>query len=128
MCVLVKNTFFQNCVLRKGRRDGHDSIALFARRVSVANGTLINFERAKSRLVAPNFFFRVRERLGVFCHVLSYLVVIFRHFSSFLVILRPKIVFSGMAGNGRLRHLLSREGQLFSPHGSRTGGRMGKMT
>ena len=52
MCVLVKNTFFQNCVLRKGWRDGHDSIALFARKVSVANGIHINFERAKSRLVA----------------------------------------------------------------------------
>jgi hypothetical protein len=47
--------------------------------------------------------------LGVFCHIVSYLVVIFRHFSSFFVILRPKIIFSGMAGNGRLRHWLGRE-------------------
>lgn len=62
--------------------------------------------RVSSRLVAfsrANFFFvfgHVRARLGVF----------FRHFSSFLVILRPKIVFSGMAGNGLLRHRLGREG------------------
>ena len=62
---------------------------------------------SRSRLVAfsrANFFFvfgHVRARLGVF----------FRHFSSFhFVILRPKMVFSGMAGNGRLRHWLGREG------------------
>ena len=60
------------------------------------------FERAKSRLVALNFF--------VFGHVwacLSSFVVIFRHFSSFLV---PKGFFSGMAGNWRLRLRLGREG------------------
>ena len=69
--------------------------------------------RVWSRLVAfsrAQFFFRVRERLGVFCHILSYLVVISRHSSSFFVILRPKIIFSGMAGNGRLRQRLGREG------------------
>ena len=58
------------------------------------------FERARSRLVAfsrAKLFFRVRARLGVFC----------RHFPSFFV---PKWFFSGMAGNGRLRHRLAREG------------------
>ena len=64
------------------------------------------FERARSRLVAfsrvwsRQFFFRVRTRSGTFGRVLS----------SFLVIFRPKMVFSGMAGNGRLRHRLGREG------------------
>ena len=55
--------------------------------------------RVWSRLVALNFF--------VFGHVWACSVVIFRHFSSFLV---PKGFFSGMAGNGRLRHWLGREG------------------
>ena len=64
------------------------------------------YERVQARQVAfsrANFFFvfgHVRARLGVF----------FRHFSSFLVILRPKMAFSGMAGNGRLRQRLGREG------------------
>ena len=64
------------------------------------------FERARSRLVAfsrANFCFvfgHVRARLGVF----------FRHFSSFFVILRPKMAFSGMTGNGLLRQRLGREG------------------
>ena len=56
----------------------------------------VAFGRVWSRLVAfgrANFFFCVRARLGVFCHILSYLVVIFRHFSSFLVISRPKFFF-----------------------------------
>ena len=40
---------------------------------------------AFSRVWSRQFFFCVRARLGVFCHILSYLVVISRHFSSFLV-------------------------------------------
>ena len=60
--------------------------------------------RVWSRLVAPFFF--VRALLGVFCHIVSYLVVIFRHFSSFFV----QNGFPGMAGNGRLRQRLGREG------------------
>ena len=63
-------------------------------------------ERARSRLVAfsrANFFF-------VFGHVWACSFVISRHFSSFLVILRPKMAFSGMAGNGLLRQRLGREG------------------
>ena len=68
-----------------------------------ARSRLVAFSRVWSRLVAPIFFFvfgHVRARLGVF----------FRHFSSFFVILRPKMAFSGMAGNGLLRHRLGREG------------------
>ena len=63
-------------------------------------------ERVRARQVAFGRakFFCVRARLGVFC----------RHFSSFLVISRPisrpKRVFSGMAGNWRLRLRLGREG------------------
>ena len=49
---------------------------------------------SQSRLVAPFF-----SCSGTFGRVLS-----------FFVILRPKIVFSGMAGNGRLRQRLGREG------------------
>ena len=70
---------------------------------SAVRARQVAFSRVWSRLVAPIFFFvfgHVRARLGVF----------FRHFSSFLVILRPKIVFSGMAGNGLLRQRLGREG------------------
>ena len=68
-----------------------------------ARSRFVAFSRVWSRLVAPIFFFvfgHGRARLGVF----------FRHFSSFFVILRPKMAFSGMAGNGRLRHRLGREG------------------
>ena len=57
-------------------------------------------ERVRARQVAfsrANFLF-FRARLGVFC----------RHLSSFVVIFRPKIVFSGMEGNGRLRHWLGK--------------------
>ena len=72
------------------------------------------FKRARSRFVAfsraNSFFSRVRARLGVFCHIVSYLFVILRHFSSFLVISRPNIFFPGMAGNGRARHWLGSEG------------------
>ena len=64
--------------------------------------------RVWSRLVAfsrANFFFLVRARLGVFCHIVSYLVVISRHFrhsSSFFV---PKCFFrvwraTGGCGSG----------------------------
>ena len=43
MCVHIENPLFSElriayCVLRKGRRDGHVSIALSARKVSVSNG------------------------------------------------------------------------------------------
>ena len=78
----------------------------FASGFERARSRFVAFRRVWSRLVAfsrANFFFvfgHVRARLGVF----------FRHFSSFLVILRPKIVFSGMAGNGLLRQRLGREG------------------
>ena len=71
-------------------------------------------ERAKSRLVAfsrANFFFSCS---GTFGHVWACSVISCRHFSSFFVILRPKIVFSGMAGNGRLRHWLGREAAVCS--------------
>ena len=53
--------------------------------------------RVWSRLVAfsrAQFFFFVSGNVwacsGISCHMVSYLVVIFRHFSSFFVILRPK--------------------------------------
>ena len=55
----------------------------------------VAFGRVWSRLVAfsrANIFF-VRARLGVFCHILSSFFVIFRHFSSFLVISRPNFFF-----------------------------------
>ncbi len=65
------------------------------------------FERARSRLVA---FSRAKFFFFVFGHVRARLGVFFRHFSSFFVILRPKMAFSGMAGNGLLRHRLGREG------------------
>ena len=51
MCVHIENPLFSElrgpegtpyCVLRKGRRDGHVSIALCARKVSVSNGIRIN--------------------------------------------------------------------------------------
>ena len=69
--------------------------------------------RVWSRLVAfsrAQFFFSCP---GTFGRVLSYLVVSCRHFSSFLVISRhssSQNIFSGMAGNGRLRQRLGREG------------------
>ena len=105
-------------VLRKCRRDGRDSIALFARKVSVANGIHINFERAKSRLVAfsrvwsrlvapiffscPGTFGRVLAYLVIWCRILSSFFVISRHSSSFFV---PKKNFrvwraTGGCGNG----------------------------
>ena len=61
-------------------------------------------ERVRARQVAFG-----RAKFFVFGHVWACSVVIFRHFSSFLVISRPKMVFPGMAGNGRLRLRLGRE-------------------
>ena len=89
---------------------------------SRVSSRLVAFRRVSSRLVAfvaPFFFVfgHVRARLGVFS----------RHFSSFFVILRPKMAFSGMAGNGRLRHWLGREGSSLLRVAPRAGGRMGKM-
>ena len=74
----------------------------FASGFEHARSRLVAFSRVWSRLVAPIFFVfgHARARLGVF----------FRHFSSFFVILRPKMAFSGMTGNGRLRQRLGREG------------------
>ena len=72
------------------------------------------FERARSRLVAPNFFFvfgHVRARLGVF----------FRHFSSFLVILRHSSSQNGFFGNGGQRVVAAaagQGGQQFAARGS----------
>ena len=69
--------------------------------------------RVSSRLVAfgrvwsRQIFFSCSDTFG---HVWACSFVISRHFSSFLVILRPKMAFSGMAGNGRLRHWLGGEG------------------
>ena len=71
-----------------------------------ARSRLVAFGRVWSRLVAPIFF----SCSDTFGHVWACSFVIFRHFSSFFVILRPKMAFSGMAGNGRLRHRLGREG------------------
>ena len=67
--------------------------------------------RAQSRLVAfsrANFFFACSGPVG---RVLSYRVVSFRH--SFVILRHSSSqnrFFSGMAGNGRLRHWLGREG------------------
>ena len=73
-----------------------------------ARSRLVAFSRVWSRLVAPGiFFFRVRARSGGFCRHFSSFLVISRHSSSFLV---PIWFFPGMAGNGRLRHWLGREG------------------
>ena len=75
------------------------------------------FERARSRLVAfsrANFFFvfgHVRARLGVF----------FRHFSSFLVILRHSSSQNGFFGNGGQRVVAApagQGGQQFAARGS----------
>ena len=68
----------------------------------------VAFSRVWSRLVAFSraYFFSCS---GTFGRVLSSFLVILRHSSSFFV-LRPKIIFSGMAGNGRLRQRLGREG------------------
>ena len=82
-----------------------------------ARSRLVAFGRVSSRLVAPKFFFRVRTRSGTFGRVLS----------SFLVILRPKMVFSGMAGNGLLRHRLGREGSSLLRVAPPRRGRRGKM-
>ena len=69
---------------------------------------------AFSRVWSRQFFFLVSGPVWacsvISCHIVSYLVVISRHFSSFLVISRPKFFFPGMAGNGRLRLRLGREG------------------
>ena len=70
----------------------------------------VAFSRVWSRLVAFSraYFFSCS---GTFGRVLSsFFVILRRHSSSFFVILRPKIIFSGMAGNGRLRQRLGREG------------------
>ena len=82
--------------------------------------------RVSSRLVAfsrANFFFvfgHVRARLGVF----------FRHFSSFLVILRHSSSQNGFFGNGGQRVVAAaagQGGQQFAAHGSRAGRGMCKM-
>ena len=88
-----------------------------------ARSRFVAFSRVWSRLVAPIFF----SCSDTFGHVWACSFVIFRHFSSFFVILRPKMAFSGMAGNGRLRHWLGREGSSLLRVAPRAGGRMGKM-
>ena len=73
------------------------------RAMASAPGRIWSHLVAFSRVWSRQFFFAC---LGPFGRVLSYLcrhlVVIFRHFSSFLVISRPIFFFPGMAGNGRL--------------------------
>ena len=63
--------------------------------------------RVLSRLVALFFFFCVRARLGVFCHIVSYLVVIFR----FLVISRHFSSQNGFPGYGGQRAVAAPAGQ-----------------
>ena len=68
--------------------------------------------RVWSRLVAFSRAILLFLCPGTFGRVLSYRVVSCRHSSSFLVISRhfsSQYFFSGMAGNGRLRHWLGRE-------------------
>ena len=96
----------------------------FASGFERARSRFVAFSRVWSRLVAPIFFFRVRTRSGTFGRVLSSFFVISRHSSSFFV---PKWFFSGMAGNGRLRQRLGREGSSLLRVAPRAGGRMGKM-
>ena len=73
---------------------------------------LVAFSRVWSRRLVfffwcPGTFGRVLSYLVISCRILSSFFVIF---SSFLVISRPKFFFPGMAGNGRLRLRLGREG------------------
>ena len=75
----------------------------FASGFERAKSRLVAFSRVWSRLVAPIFF----SCSDTFGHVWACSFVISRHFSSFFV---PKWFFSGMAGKGRLRHCLGREG------------------
>ena len=83
-----------------------------------ARSRLVAFSRVWSRLVAPIFFFvfgHVRARLGVF----------FRHFSSFLVILRHSSSQNGFFGYGGQRVVAAaagQGGQQFAAHGSRAQG------
>ena len=88
-----------------------------------ARSRFVAFSRVWSRLVAPIFFFvfgHVRARLGVF----------FRHFSSFLVILRHSSSQNSFFGNGGQRVVAAaagQGGQQFAAHGSRAGRGMCKM-
>ena len=91
--------------------------AVFTSVFERARSRLVAFSRVWSRLVAPIFF----SCSDTFGHVRARLGVFFRHFSSFFVILRPKMAFSGMAGDGRLRHWLGLGGQQVAAHGSRAG-------
>ena len=70
---------------------------------------LVAFSRAIFLFSCPGRFGRVLSHLVISCRILSSFFVISRHFSSFFV---PKSFFSGMAGNGRLRHWLGREGSF----------------
>ena len=69
---------------------------------------------AFSRVWSRQFFFLVSGHVWacsvISCHIVSYLVVIFRHFLVISRHSRPKFFFPGMAGNGRLRLRLGREG------------------
>ena len=125
--VRSREILFFSCSGRFGRVGVYERVR--ARQVAFRS-RLVAFGRVWSRLVAPNFFFvfgHVRARSGTFGHVWARLGVFFRHFSSFFVILRPKIAFPGMAGDGRLRHWLGQGGQQFAAHCSRAGGGMCKM-
>ena len=93
----------------------------FASGFERARSRFVAFRRVSSRLVAfsrANFFFvfgHVRARLGVF----------FRHFSSFLVILRHSSSQNGFFGNGGQRVVAAaagQGGQQFAARGSRAQG------
>ncbi len=102
---LLHPGFQTACRRREGRADPVcqcKQLRAFTSDYERVRARQVAFSRVWSRLVAfsrANFF----SCSGTFGHVRACSVVIFRHSSS-------QIFFSGMAGNGRLRHWQGREG------------------